>query len=169
MECTHSPPRRNLPACQMRCRQRNLVCRDLRSSSSCATSLYPRYTTRYTHPIYAPDVRVPWRSVKTRGKDGGRSPRTVHQPSHRPSRSECGVSLSLPRMRRSYPARPHICAGRVRNRVHVPESAHVRRRLWSSCSRAAARTRHPCTPTLLRWQAALSSRAGREGVRERLL
>ena len=44
----------------------------------------------------------------------------------------------------------------------------VRRRLWSSCSRAAARTRPPCTPTLLRWQAALSSRTGREGVAERL-
>ena len=45
-------------------------------------------------------------------------------------------------------------------------SVHVRRRLFHSCSRAAARTRRRCTPTLLRWQAALPSRTGREGARE---
>ena len=96
----------------------------------------------------------------------GRSPRTVSQPSHLRHTIRVRSSLLLA-THAPFLTRPtHICAGRVQNRGHVPERVHLRRRLLHSCSRAAARTRPPCTPALLRWQAALSSRTGREGARE---
>ena len=108
------------------------------------------------------------RSVKTRGKRmEERSPRTV-PPATAPHEPRAELAPPCHACAVPNPFDPHLRRPYVPTHSHVPESVHLRRRLWSSCSRAAARTRPPCTPNLLRWQAALSSRTGREGARERL-